>query len=615
MAAGNQFATPYQVYVSPDGMNVYVTGNSGDSIATYARTADTGALTYLSTARNGDNYGCLPLPCDGAVAGLDGAYGIALSPDGKYAYVSGVTDDSVVVLARNKTTGDLVDFFGGPMFRQQFTNPNLNGAYGLAVSPDGKNVYVTGYSSDSLLTLKRDASTGQVSFAQVLSTTTTSGLNGVFRVIVSPDGRFVYTAAYDGDATCAFERSASDGALTFLACRAGILYHDAASDLTLMPDGKRLIVSGYSSDSVTVYDRDPQTGLITYADAIVKNGLPSLDGARGVVAHPSGKAVYATGFLDDAVVTLLVRNPKPVLTSLSPASRVVGSGAFTLTVNGADFSPNSVVRFNGANRPTIFLNETQLLAKLTSGDVAAIGSAVISVNTPTPGGGNSEVKSFNVLAAGALPIPSISQINTTGALAGSGPITVEVQGDNFAANTLVLFNGQPRATTFVNSQVLRAQLLAADVAQVGLGAITVQNSTLLNALDAPSAPDATSQSGPVPINVLVPSYNPPPGITSISPASGRALDVTPVAQILVTINGTNFLPESRVLWNEVEYPTLYVNNTTLKLFISAGDLIVPGTASVKVVNPAPGGGESNVQTFTILDPVIPQRVYLPSTIK
>ena len=33
--------------------------------------------------------------------GLDGAYGIAISPDGKFVYVSSITDDSIVVLRRN----------------------------------------------------------------------------------------------------------------------------------------------------------------------------------------------------------------------------------------------------------------------------------------------------------------------------------------------------------------------------------------------------------------------------------------------------------------------------------------------------------------------------------
>ena len=68
LAAADQFATPYQVVVSPDGLTVYVTGNAGDSIATYSRNADTGVLSHLNSIKNGDNYGCLPAPCDGTVA-------------------------------------------------------------------------------------------------------------------------------------------------------------------------------------------------------------------------------------------------------------------------------------------------------------------------------------------------------------------------------------------------------------------------------------------------------------------------------------------------------------------------------------------------------------------
>ncbi|MBI5566127.1 MAG: choice-of-anchor D domain-containing protein, partial [Chloroflexi bacterium] len=49
LAAADQFATPLQVYVSPDGLSVYVTGNVGDSIATYARNADTGVLSHLNS--------------------------------------------------------------------------------------------------------------------------------------------------------------------------------------------------------------------------------------------------------------------------------------------------------------------------------------------------------------------------------------------------------------------------------------------------------------------------------------------------------------------------------------------------------------------------------------
>jgi hypothetical protein len=106
-----------------------------------------------------------------------------------------------------------------------------------------------------------------------------------------------------------------------------------------------------------------------------------------------------------------------------------------------------------------------------------------------------------------------------------------------------------------------------------------------------------------------PNFNPPPGITQISPASAHSLE--PITQVEVTVTGNGFLPESRVLWNDVEYPTQYLNSGTLKLIISAGDLALPGTASVKVFNPVPGGGQSNVKTFTILDPLILFKIRLP----
>ncbi len=375
-----------------------------------------------------------------------------------------------------------------------------------------------------------------------------------------------------------------------------------------MPDGKHLLASAFGSDGVAVFERNTQSGFINYTEIISRGvTIPWLAGARGVVAHPSGKAAYATGYTDDAVVTLRVGNPLPVLNTLAPASRVLNSGAFTLTVNGADFSPNSVVRINGSDRPTTFLNDTQLAAALTASDVSSVGSKVISVFTPAPGGGSSDLKSFVVAVAGALPIPSISQINTQGALAGSGPITVEVQGANFAANTVVLFNGAARPTTFVNSQLLRAH--AERKRYRAARPRRDHRAEHHVAQRAASAPDATTQSGPLALTLVQPNLNPPPGITQISPASARSLE--PITQVEVTVTGNGFLPESRVLWNDVEYPTQYLNGGTLKLIISAGDLALPGTASVKVFNPVPGGGESNVKTFTILDPLILFKIRLP----
>ena len=66
-----------------------------------------------------------------------------------------------------------------------------------------------------------------------------------------------------------------------------------------------------------------------------------------------------------------------------------------------------------------------------------------------------------------------------------------------------------------------------------------------------------------------------------------------------------------MLWNDAEISTQYVNATTLRFYLSPGDLVEVGSASVKVINPAPGGGASNVKGFTILEPLIPYRLYVP----
>ena len=55
---------------------------------------------------------------------------------------------------------------------------------------------------------------------------------------------------------------------------------------------------------------------------------------------------------------LLVLNPVPVIGSLTPSSGPVGGPAFTLSVNGSGFVSTSTVRWNGANRPTTFVNST-----------------------------------------------------------------------------------------------------------------------------------------------------------------------------------------------------------------------------------------------------------------
>jgi len=80
-------------------------------------------------------------------------------------------------------------------------------------------------------------------------------------------------------------------------------------------------------------------------------------------------------------------NPQPTLSGLSPDSVIAGSGAFTLTLNGTNFIPASVVQVNGSNRTTTFVSSTRLTATIPASDVASASFPSISVLNPGPGVG------------------------------------------------------------------------------------------------------------------------------------------------------------------------------------------------------------------------------------
>jgi uncharacterized repeat protein (TIGR01451 family) len=84
-----------------------------------------------------------------------------------------------------------------------------------------------------------------------------------------------------------------------------------------------------------------------------------------------------------------VNNPVPDISSLSPSSAVLGSTAFTLTVNGAHFINGSSVLWNGAARATTYVSSARLTASVFTADVASIGTANVTVLNGAPGGGTS----------------------------------------------------------------------------------------------------------------------------------------------------------------------------------------------------------------------------------
>jgi alpha-D-ribose 1-methylphosphonate 5-triphosphate synthase subunit PhnH len=165
-------------------------------------------------------------------------------------------------------------------------------------------------------------------------------------------------------------------------------------------------------------------------------------------------------------------NPAPVLTGISPATATAGGAAFTLTLTGSNFVSGSVVRWNGADRTTTFVSATQLTAAIPAPDIAAAGTASVTVYTPAPGGGTSSAQTFTITAASS-PLPVLTGISPTTATAGGAAFTLTLMGSGFSAGSQVHWNGATRPTTFVSATQLTAAIPASDIAAAGTASVTV----------------------------------------------------------------------------------------------------------------------------------------------
>jgi 6-phosphogluconolactonase (cycloisomerase 2 family) len=74
-----------------------------------------------------------------------------------------------------------------------------------------------------------------------------------------------------------------------------------------------------------------------------------------------------------------------------------------VTIEGGPFVRGAVARWNGVDRPTTYVAEGQLSLQLEPSDYASVGTGLISVSNPEPGGGSSNDMVFTISANGVGP--------------------------------------------------------------------------------------------------------------------------------------------------------------------------------------------------------------------
>ena len=161
----------------------------------------------------------------------------------------------------------------------------------------------------------------------------------------------------------------------------------------------------------------------------------------------------------------------PVITSLAPATAVMGGSSYTLTVNGTGFDSSAQVSWNGSPMATTFVSATQVTAVVPAADIAASGSFPVTVWNSDGSAHASAPMSVTVgpaaLALGTLSPPLVA--------AGGPAFTETLFGAGFTAASVAQWNGSARPTTFMSTTQLQMTISAADIASVGQGSITVSS--------------------------------------------------------------------------------------------------------------------------------------------
>src|SRR5262249_33940254 len=279
--------------------------------------------------------------------------------------------------------------------------------------------------------------------------------------------------------------------------------------------------------------------------------------------------------------TINVRRPSLVARVLPDTVNAGRQTPLTIRINGFDFVPGTKVSLRVdplTERPLNIesLSSTDISATVLPTDLVVGSNAQVVVVSPGPCSSQS-IKDFTIIN----PAPGIGSVTPNLTNVGSG-VDVTVNGTNFVLTSKAFFNGQQLVTTYSGGKLI-ANIPADKVTTAGVGNITVST---------PVPGGGTSDSLPFTVNNLV------PGLTTLSPTTRLATD----AGFTLTLNGSNFVNTSVVRWNGADRPTTFVSATKLTAVISAADVASPGTPSITVVNPAPGGGPSNALTFTIAQP-------------
>ena len=596
-------------------------------------------LQYLEVQKNG-------MP---GISTLASPSEVAVSPDGLHVYVASYSNSAVSIFSRAPSTGALA-YVG---VRQQGVDgvSGISAAFGVAVSPDGRNVYVASPNNAAATVFSRDASSGLLTFLESQNTNTLAALSGVITLTVSPDGRNVYVVTALPAGLVVFTRSNTDGRLTYaqnfkdgLSDVAGLTnalgqnyspLTSAIRTVGVTDDGAFLYIASGVDDAVMTFSRNPATGLLTPAAVVADgvDGVDGIDGASSLVLSPDNRFVYVSGQAESAVA---IFSRHAGTGALSYVGKVAQGDAGITSLSGARslaVSPDGKFLYVSAitsDAITAFSRDENTGLLTFAASVVQGAGGVDGIDGVS--GMVTDAQSRHLYAAGLssravavfqLPIPSVTASSTaTLAYASGDPVLVVDNALTVADAFSATFSSAQVAVTagFVAGDILSATTsgnvtsnynAATGVLTIGGADSLATYQTVLRtvsyrstAVDATNGGASTTRtiaftvsngnSGSAAATRSITVAPPPPAIASVAPATGSTAGGT-----TVVIAGTRFTGATAVAFGGTAAASFTVDSATAITAVTpAGSA---GTVGVTVTT-ADGTATAN-GAFTYAAPV------------
>ncbi|MFJ9846064.1 IPT/TIG domain-containing protein [Kitasatospora sp. NPDC101155] len=373
-----------------------------------------------------------------------GPIGIAITPNGRHAYVANNGDSTVSVIDT-------------AFFTTVATIPGLAGPVGVALGPSGTSAYVTNAGSGTVSVI--DTATNTV------TATITVGANPI-GVAVTPDGSHIYVAN-NGDGTVSVIDTATD-AVVGSPIPVGTNPAGAASS----PDGSQIWVVNFGSNSVSAID----TATNTVTDTLTVGASPSR-----VAITPNGLSSYVTDNGANAVTVI------EKLRAISPNAGPIEGGT-VVTITGVNLAGATAVNFGPRQASVIADTANQLTV------ISPPGSGTVPVTVVTPGG------TSNQALFQYVPAPTVTGIDPiSGPIAGGTSATVS--GIGLLTAHSVTFGATPARPTVVSDTQLTVTAPPGTTAGSVPVGVTTAGGTARNLiytyLDAPTVTALSPGSGPV----------------------------------------------------------------------------------------------------------------------